>query len=446
MKIKSVLMALLSSFILCGSTACEKSGQPEKEADEFRFAVISDSQLVPNPSNYTSVNLKNTFRAIREKEVDLVILAGDIVDYGEKSLYEYYKRLEDSAFEGTKKPDFLYIMGNHESYNAAGGSLNYKQLAELFETELEQSKNVHQIINGYHFIGISTDGTEMNCLYSDETLAWAKQCLDESVAEDPSRPVFVAVHVAPENTVSGSATQDGLGNASLDGLFKDYPQVVLFSGHSHRPLADPLSIYQKDYTVVNTQAVAYTSVATFGVGVVQPGSIDYRYPEGYNDYGYGLICSVDKKTDRIVMERMNFTLNKKLGDDFVLESFEKENFVYTDDRYTKDVAPIFSDSAQLTIEKDIVSTEKYNSYLKFQAATHSDCVICYQVVVNDGKEEKKYIVYTDYFKGKESMAKNCELYIPGFSLSKTYDISVYAVSPYHTLSAIPLTAHIEAQK
>ena len=224
----------------------------------MRVRGTSVSMLVPNPSNYTSVNLKKTFGLIREKEVDLVILAGDIVDYGEKSLYEYYKRLEDSAFEGTKKPDFLYIMGNHESYNAAGGSLNYKQLAELFETELEQSKNVHQIINGYHFIGISTDGTEMNCLYSDETLVWAKQCLDESVAEDPSRPVFVAVHVAPENTVSGSATQDGLGNASLDGLFKDYPQVVLFSGHSHRPLADPLSIYQKDYTVVNTQAVAYT--------------------------------------------------------------------------------------------------------------------------------------------------------------------------------------------
>ena len=104
-------MALLSFFILCGSTACEKSGQPEKDTGEFRFAVISDSQLVPNPSNYTSVNLKNTFREIREKEVDLVILAGDIVDYGEKSLYEYYKRLEDSAFEGTKKTGFPLYYG-----------------------------------------------------------------------------------------------------------------------------------------------------------------------------------------------------------------------------------------------------------------------------------------------------------------------------------------------
>lgn len=446
MKKARLFLTVLLTAVMGGWTACGKTDQPLKETDTFRFAVISDSQLVPNPSNYTSVNLKNTFKAIREKDVDLVVLAGDIVDYGDKNLYGYYKQLENNAFEGVKKPDFLYIMGNHETYNAAGGDLNYEQLVGLFEDGTGQEKNVHRILGGYHFIGISSDGTELNCLYSQKTLAWAKKCLDESVAEDPSRPVFVAVHAAPEDTVLGSSKQEELGNADLNDLFKDYPQAVLFSGHSHRALADPLSIYQKDYTVVNTQSVAYTSVATNGVGVVQPGSIDYRYPEGYNEYGYGLICTVEKDTDRVVMERMNFTLNKKLGKDFVLDSFDKKNFVYTDARSENDVAPVFPENARLTIEQDIISSSKYNGYLKFQAATHPDCVICYKVIADNGTEQNEYIVYTDYFKGTESMAKTCELYIPGFSLSETYDISVYAMSPYHTLSEIPLTTHIEAKK
>ena len=447
MKKIKVFPILLLSLALCVVSACaDTTGKtPSEEDGTFKFAVISDSQLVPNPANYTSVNLENTLQAIREESVDLVIFAGDIVDYGAESTYDYYKQVEDKAFEGTEKPEFVYIMGNHETYNASGEDLSYQQLADLFEDKLEQPKNVHKVEGGYHFIGISSDGTDLSCNYSDETLAWAKSCMEESVAEDPDRPIFVTVHAAPEDTVLGSEKETEMGNPALNALFEDFPQAVVFSGHSHKPLANPRSIWQGDYTVVNTQALAYTSVATEGVGVIQPGSSDYRYPEGYNEYGYGLICTVEEDTNKVVMERMNFTLGKKLGADFVLESFDKENFVYTDARFEQDVPPVFSADTQLTIEKDILSTEKFSGYLQFRAATHPDCVICYKVVVESGAETKEYIVYTDYFKGAESMAKNCELYVPGFLLSETYDVSVYAVSPYLTLSQ-PITAHIDAQQ
>lgn len=446
MKKSKVFPILLLCLALCGASACAKPTEKTPSGEEgFKFAVISDSQLVPNSSNYTSVNLENTLQAIREESVDVVVFAGDIVDYGAESTYDYYKKVEDAAFEGAKKPEFVYIMGNHETYNASGAELSYQQLAELFEDKLGQTKNVHKVVEGYHFIGISSDGTDLSCNYSEETLGWARSCMEESVSEDPSRPIFVTVHAAPEDTVLGSEKETEMGNPALNGLFEDFPQAVVFSGHSHKPLANPRSIWQGDYTVVNTQAIAYTSVATEGVGVIQPGSSDYRYPEGYNEYGYGLICTVEEGTHKVVMERMNFTLDKKLGADFVLESFKKEDFVYTDARFERDVPPEFPSDTQLVIEKDILSTEKFSGYLQFRAATHPDCVIYYKVVVDNGTEEKEYLVYTDYFKGAESMAKNCELYVPGFLLAESYDVSVYAVSPYLTLSE-PLLAHIDAQQ
>ena len=146
MKKSRIFPILLLCLALCGASACAKPTENTPSGEEgFKFAVISDSQLVPNSTNYTSVNLENTLQAIREESVDVVVFAGDIVDYGAESTYDYYKKIEDAAFEGAKKPEFVYIMGNHETYNASGAELSYQQQAELFEDKLGQTKNVHKV-------------------------------------------------------------------------------------------------------------------------------------------------------------------------------------------------------------------------------------------------------------------------------------------------------------
>lgn len=433
-----ILVLSVSQLISCN----DKENSPSDSGnnnDNLKFAVIGDSQLLPNSNHFSSVNLKTTLTSISKMNVDLIMYVGDIVDYGSQDVYTYYKNIENEIFQ-ENKPDFLYIMGNHETYAKAGEETTIGQSIALFEENFNQKKNVHKVIQGYDFVGISTDSNTLNGDYNAETIEWAKTTLKEINDDNPSKPIFVATHSAPTDTVTGSSAELGMSNSQLNDLFKDYPQVVLFSGHSHRPLANPLSIYQKDYTVLNTQAVAYTHLGGTE-GVIQPGSSDFNYPDGYKDYGFGVICEVDKETNKTTISRMNFTTNKKLNYDFVIESYDKENFIYNDSRITNDEKPIFIDN-NIEVEKDINSTTKFSVYLKFKPASHKDSVEYYLITASDGQESKNYKVYTDYFVGKESMAKNCELYVPGFLQSKNYELTIKAVSPFGTVSEQSLKVNI----
>ena len=65
-------------------------------------------------------------------------------------------------------------------------------------------------------------------------------------------------HHAVKGTVYGSElwyTND------LDGILEEYEQVVHFSGHSHFPINDPRSIWQGDFTALNTGTLSYAEMA-----------------------------------------------------------------------------------------------------------------------------------------------------------------------------------------
>ena len=47
------------------------------------------------------------------------------------------------------------------------------------------------------------------------------------------------------------------GVKELTDILEKYPQVVDFAGHSHFPMNDPRSIWQGDYTALNTGTLSY---------------------------------------------------------------------------------------------------------------------------------------------------------------------------------------------
>ena len=434
-KISVLLCALILALSFTACSNNKPSGNTEPQSDMYKFAVISDSQLIPNPQSYTSVNLKAAFNAIKKENVDMVVFSGDIVEYGTEEAYEYYKSLENQYFptSDTNRPEFLYVMGNHETYRPAGGAQNYDESAERFEQFLGQERNVLKKLGDYYFIGISTESTELDGYFSPETIAFAKEKIEESIAEDPTRPVFISAHMAPADTVIW--TEGGANaNAQITGAFDEYPQVVLLTGHTHAQVASPKTIYQKDYTVLQSGAIAYTSLVSNTKFVAQPGTLSGNKPEGYDENPVGFICEINKKTHELTVHRKNFKLGISLNSDIVIKSYAKESFEYTDARKASDPKPTFAAGTEITVEKDVMSATKYNAYLTLSAASHPDYVEYYKVIVSDGDTEEEYWLYTDFFIGVTKMKKSVELYIPLLSASKDYTLTVSAVSGWGTES------------
>ena len=77
---------------------------------------------------------------------------------------------------------------------------------------------------------------------------------------DPRKPIFLVTHPVVYNTTYGSVDGTYWHTKNLHSVIKDYPQVIVFSGHLHFPLNSERSIFQGDYTTINTAATYYCSL------------------------------------------------------------------------------------------------------------------------------------------------------------------------------------------
>ena len=82
--------------------------------------------------------------------------------------------------------------------------------------------------------------------------SWFEEQIKLALENNDNKPIFVTTHFPPKNTVYGSQEW---GDDTLNEYFKKYPQIINFSGHSHFSLIDERSIYQKDYTAIQTQSI-----------------------------------------------------------------------------------------------------------------------------------------------------------------------------------------------
>ena len=132
-------------------------------------------------------------------------------------------------------------------------------------------------INGYTFVAIDAMVLQNGfARYTDSTLRFLKDALDESVAKDPSAPVFIITHYRPYGTEAYQVDLPYNGARNIDELLQNYPQAVLWGGHKHVPLQTETSIIQtrtvdengnvieSGYTSLTSAASAYGSADKFG--------------------------------------------------------------------------------------------------------------------------------------------------------------------------------------
>ena len=407
------------------------------DSKTLKIGVIGDTQLISLSTNnkdyiqYTK-NFKKALEILKEKKINVLIIDGDNTNCGYKEAYDNFLTQLNSVYGDIKNenvPILNLIMGNHDYWNLNGeqnSTKNNEERQKLFEEKTKEKPYSHKIINGYHFINWSCDNGTLENPYTD--FSWFEKQIELAKSND-NKPIFVTTHFPPKNTVYGSKEW---GADNLNEYFKKYPQIINFSGHSHFSLIDERSIYQKDYTAIQTQSISYIEL--------EEGKINGSIPMDENGNTMisakncmGLICDV--YDTQVVIKRISFEKNEFYGKDWIIDvPIDKNNFKYLHNEMAE-----HSPKPYFIFEKDedkkIIFEKKDNKFfIKFKQAFHENFVHSYKIIfTNNRKDTYTYLYFSDFFLMPSDRKDIISLRISRNFIGK-YNVKIYAIESFGKIS------------
>ena len=215
----------------------------EKVEDEplFTAGFMSDTHVDPSPGSCDQVLAAYEF--FKTKGVSLIANLGDIADRHYPDAYRAYRRVRETVYpDAAGRPKEVFVWANHDRTHFRGRENG--DYTEAFEAAKPILGIGHDQIDrfemgGYTFLIFPQ--------WIDKRLDVYEKNIAEACAANPGKPVFVLNHVPPADTTKGS---HGAGVRERRILDK-YPQVVVFSGHTHGTLRDERLIWQKGFANVN---------------------------------------------------------------------------------------------------------------------------------------------------------------------------------------------------
>ncbi|WP_311315502.1 metallophosphoesterase family protein [Clostridium tertium] len=250
-----VLLGVISTEFKPNTTTVEA-----KSNENLSFAVLGD---VHENINHLQETINDLYTI--NPKMDALVLNGDAVDQG---LDEQYNSMQNTL---NKNKDLLpqviiKNIGNHEFFDYKVESNSPEQVQSFISKYLEfsgEEKVYHdKWVKGYHFISLgSEDGNSetinsVTAFISDEQLEWFKEKLAENYKK--GKPIFVFLHQHldyGDNPWVGSKQSEEIKN-----ILEQYPEVIMFSSHTHRDLNESSVVLNKPFTIVNTGAVHYTII------------------------------------------------------------------------------------------------------------------------------------------------------------------------------------------
>ncbi|GGB44296.1 hypothetical protein GCM10011409_22330 [Lentibacillus populi] len=425
----TVLVIGLGITTLSWGAQVAASGESEFDAEEepnLVFPVISDTQVGGEREELRNFN--NAFKQLNSlaPKQDAFVFIGDETEHGYEEEYDDWM----SVFNNHIQPqaEQLIGIGNHEYQN--NSSVEESKQRFLDKTGMD-SLYYNKVINDYNFIML---GEESGYFYSKDQVEWLGKQLNKAEQRDPEKPIFVFLHHGIKDTTYG--TDDWYIDDDNQKLLRDtleqYPQVILMAGHTHYPISDPRSIYQKDYTTVNTGSVAYMWT--------EPGYLQGEVPE--TEVSNGLLVEV--YDDRVVINRRSFTANDWIGDPWVIETAgnNKEHFKYTNDRDPEN--PYFEDDATITVNQNETTTSGLN--IAFTQATDNLLTHSYKVTAKNqktGEVENEFKAFSEYYEAQ--IPDPLELPVDNLQPATTYDISIRAIDAFGNMSKNTLATTASTQ-
>lgn len=398
-----------------------------------KFGVMSDLHFHDGTTGIDS-NIYTMLNYYKEQNVDAILVLGDVANSAKETQFAKFTTAWNAVFTDSKTaPRRLVLMGNHEFENAYYERETVADAQQRYMTVYGyDTLNFNVKVNGYHFIGINSESAAIDGKYTETTVSWLEAQLVAAAAEDPDAPIFVGCHQPIFETTYGSG--HGAGNTNLlKELLKNYPQVVYFSGHSHRPCENERCIWQGEFTCIDCTSMQYVSL--------EP---DVNPSDAYQAQG-SLLVNVDESAGKITVnrKRINNGVSPKTVKDakapWVLSlPLSTESFVYTDARINDRTAPVFPANAEITVSD--VSAD--SAGIAFPSAAHSDYVHSYNVTLTNNKTgncdfSETYI--TDYYIDINNMKPQQSFTVSGLSVNTEYTVSVKAAESFG-LESEPLTA------
>ncbi len=443
LKILAMLLALTFCLSACAgggdvstptteSSAASQSGEssaPETSEEEtlgefktaFRFLVTSDNH-VSSVNDASAKRLEQLFKssyayaATQEYDkIDAFVAVGDITNYGQAYEYTAWKSIVEANIK--EETRVITVMGNHEYY----GNLNDLQWGVNGYTQnMDPELNKHVVVNGYHFIGVSTYGEGD---YSED-ISWLESALAEAAADDADKPIITFQHHHIKDTVYVSSEWYANESAQLNAAYAKYSRVLNFSGHSHGPINNPTSCYQKDYTLFGTGTLAYFEMTTgMTYGTVPPKA----------DQAAQFYIVEVSEDNRVRVMPYNL-----LTDDFFKTADGSKQLVYAIDdlkdkstwKYTDaarkawNQAPTFEEGATVTLGNTAPNTAE----ITFPQAKDDECVYSYNIVCTAGDQKKEFNYFSEFY--FEPMPETLTFTLAGLTPETEYTLEVFPVDVY----------------
>lgn len=306
----------------------------------LRIGVLSDIHIDAPKRDFRIFGDTRTFEKalayFRERDVDGVIIAGDMADTGMRYQLEIVANAWYSVFPGDKgrggrHVEKLFIYGNHDMEGCNNWGFNKRhQHAASFQREIiaNDPKGAWEdffhepyapiwakTVKGYRFFGAHWKaGHKEGISELDSFFAAQAQGID------PAKPFFYIQHQHPKNTCHyGHAWGEDDGTATR--VLGHFPNAVAFSGHSHTSLTDENAVWQGAFTSIGTSSLRFVggmfkAVAGKEGYENERGNLMPKY-EGVWEARQGQVMNV--YADRIVLERRDFLRRAEpLGDDWVI--------------------------------------------------------------------------------------------------------------------------------
>ena len=322
-------------------------------------------------------------------------------------------------------------MGNHDFYDS---KFSIKENQKKFYKVINSYPNSHYIINNFHFLFWSQDNGLINENAIDN-YTWIKNNIEISQKDSKRKgdPIFIITHIPPKKTVYGS--EDIWGHTGIYDFLNNYHEVICISGHSHYSLRNIKSIWQGDFTVVNTQSISYVDLDTYFTNVKE-----VRYESGKNTDSMGLIAHLTDKN--IIFERVEFLTGEIMEEKWKIDfPINVENFEYTFEKRNKKEQPVFHDD-NIKIE-EIKENNDFGKYIVFNAATHSDYIYKYKIILKKENyyDHQELYYYSDYYKNEKVRKKIMKFKLPSQIQSGIYNIEIYAIDSFDNIS-LPIKGRI----
>ncbi len=425
-------------------TAAEPSeAEADPDADPMkdfvpavRLAVCSDTHINNSTSDVLAQRLGKLFDTAYRyadahptyQSLDAVLMAGDITNNGNP---DQFKALNTVIKKHIRPETELFAtMGNHEYFG--GGQ-------DAFLKNMSDTLDIHAVVKGFHIIGLSPrDGNS----YPADVIRWLKQELKIAAEDAPGMPIFTFQHHHIKDTVYVSRSWYTSDSAALKKAFAAYPQVINFSGHSHGPVNNPLSIWQDGFTMLGTGTLNYfeMEVGMTG-GTLPPGkenAAQYYIVEADAE-GRVRILPYNILTDDFFRTASNTDDPDKQLILVIDKPSDPSTYLYTSARMNEAAAPYFAPDAQLGIGEITDSSALVTVPQAFDDA----CIYSYRLVAEaEGGSRKEVKFFSEYYFEPIPETVSCRL--SGLTDGTKYTVTVYPVNAWGKEGA-PITAEFATE-